>query len=172
MTSRPPTSRVTSSSCSAACLDAIAGSYRCRRARASRTARVSPARHLFAGAFRVSPVRAPRAPEFEWSAPRAGVPTPTEPGDTIIMRPRGFLDVRWWAAFALGLLFLLPAQAADDNKLTIRTLSNRADLISDGDALVEIKAAAGVDASKVTVTLNDVNVTSAFVVDAAKGTLR
>ena len=64
------------------------------------------------------------------------------------MRPRGFPDVRWWAAFALGLLFLLPAQAADDSKLTIRTLSNRADLISDGDALVEIKAAAGVDATK------------------------
>jgi hypothetical protein len=46
----------------------------------------------------------------------------------------------------------------------IQTLSNRADLISGGDALVEVKAPAGADVSKVVVKVNGRDRTSAFAV--------
>jgi hypothetical protein len=52
----------------------------------------------------------------------------------------------------------------------IRTVSNRADLISDGDALVEITAPPGIVDQGLTVTLNGTDVSSAFV-QQAKGTL-
>jgi hypothetical protein len=54
----------------------------------------------------------------------------------------------------------------------IRTLSNRADLISDGDALVEVKAPQDVPLQKVTFTLNGNDVASAFVLDEASRTFR
>jgi hypothetical protein len=54
----------------------------------------------------------------------------------------------------------------------IRTLSNRADLISDGDALVEVRVPGNLHFDKVTLTLNGANVTASFVADANAGTLR
>src|SRR4029077_2341476 len=54
----------------------------------------------------------------------------------------------------------------------IRTLSNRADLISDGDALVEVRVPKNVPMHKVTLTLNGASVDSAFVADAEARTLR
>jgi hypothetical protein len=54
----------------------------------------------------------------------------------------------------------------------IRTLSNRADLISDGDALVEVLVPKTVPMKKVTLTLNGVDVGAAFVADQLRGTLR
>jgi len=46
--------------------------------------------------------------------------------------------------------------------LAVEVLSNRADVISAGDALVAVKIPAGVDASKVRVTAGGRDVTSAF----------
>ena len=54
----------------------------------------------------------------------------------------------------------------------IRTLSNRADLLSDGDALVEVQVPKTVPMKKVTLTLNGTDVTGTFVADENKGTLR
>jgi Tannase-like family of unknown function (DUF6351) len=54
----------------------------------------------------------------------------------------------------------------------IRTLSNRADLISDGDALVEVQVPRDVPMRKVRLTLNGANVGAAFVADANARTLR
>jgi hypothetical protein len=54
----------------------------------------------------------------------------------------------------------------------IRTLSNRADLISDGDALVEVRVPKDVPMHKVTLTLNGNNVNAAFVADGDARTLR
>jgi Tannase-like family of unknown function (DUF6351) len=65
---------------------------------------------------------------------------------------------------ALGALLLLaaaaPAQAA--SSLEIKVLSNRADLISGGDALVEVKIPAGVATSSVKVFDDSRDVTSSF----------
>ena len=47
----------------------------------------------------------------------------------------------------------------------IRTLSNRADLLSDGDALVEVQVPKTVPMTKVTLTLNGVDVGDRFVAD-------
>jgi hypothetical protein len=61
-----------------------------------------------------------------------------------------------------------PASAAKKTRtksapaLAIETLSNRADLISAGDALVEVKLPRGTDASRVKVTLNKRSVTRFF----------
>ncbi|HET9754592.1 MAG TPA: DUF6351 family protein, partial [Myxococcales bacterium] len=54
----------------------------------------------------------------------------------------------------------------------IRTLSNRADLISDGDALVEVRVPKNVPMHKVALTLNGTNVNAAFVADDEARTLR
>jgi Tannase-like family of unknown function (DUF6351) len=54
----------------------------------------------------------------------------------------------------------------------IRTLSNRADLLSDGDALIEVQVPKTVKMKKVTLTLNGTDVTGTFVADENKGTLR
>jgi len=54
----------------------------------------------------------------------------------------------------------------------IRTLSNRADLISDGDALVEVQVPKNVPMKKVTLTLNGAKVGADFVADANARTLR
>jgi hypothetical protein len=48
---------------------------------------------------------------------------------------------------------------------TIRTLSNRADLISDGDALIEVQVPKTVTMKKVTLTLNGADVGASFVAD-------
>ncbi|HVL90901.1 MAG TPA: DUF6351 family protein [Actinomycetota bacterium] len=69
-------------------------------------------------------------------------------------------------AVVTSLLIVLPvvSQAADD--VSIRVLSNRADLISGGDALVEIVLAGGVDPAGVTVDVDGRDVTSSFAVRA------
>ena len=51
----------------------------------------------------------------------------------------------------------------------IRTLSNRADLISSGDALVDVRLPIGVAASQVSLRLNGTDVTSMFQFQAAQG---
>ena len=48
--------------------------------------------------------------------------------------------------------------------LTIKVLSNRADLISAGDALVEVTPPSGVDAAKIAVSVDGRDVTSQFAV--------
>lgn len=62
--------------------------------------------------------------------------------------------------------------ARSPNDFSIRTLSNRADLISDGDALVEVRVPRTVPMNKVKLTLNGVDVGASFVVDAGARTLR
>jgi len=54
----------------------------------------------------------------------------------------------------------------------IKTLSNRADLISDGNALVEVLVPKTVPMKKVTLLLNGADVTASFVADAEASTLR
>ena len=53
--------------------------------------------------------------------------------------------------------------------LEIRTLSSRPDMVSGGDALVEVKAPAGAQLSQLTLTLNGKDVTSRLKFDAANG---
>ena len=66
-----------------------------------------------------------------------------------------------------------PAAAHDDdNDLEIITLSNRADLISGGDALVEVRVPKKVSLSGLKVKLNGNDITSAFTVNASSRTLR
>jgi hypothetical protein len=64
-----------------------------------------------------------------------------------------------WAC-AIGLAWTLMAAAAAPPEILV--LSNRADLISGGDALVEIKWPAGANITQARISLNDVNVTAAF----------
>jgi hypothetical protein len=59
-----------------------------------------------------------------------------------------------------------------NSKFVIRTLGNRADLISDGDALVEVQVPKSVPLDKVKITLNGANVTGSFTANAAARTLR
>jgi hypothetical protein len=54
----------------------------------------------------------------------------------------------------------------------IRTLSNRADLISDRDALIEVRVPQKVPMNKVTLTLNGANVDADFIADPDARTLR
>jgi len=72
------------------------------------------------------------------------------------------------AASCLWILSARPQAAADP--LTIVTLSSRADLVSGGEALVEIRSAAGASA-KVSVTVNDRDVSAAFRPDAGRKSL-
>lgn len=58
------------------------------------------------------------------------------------------------------------------NDFQIRTLSNRADLISGGDALVEVKVPRSVPMNKVRLTLNGTDAGAGFVADADARTLR
>lgn len=68
------------------------------------------------------------------------------------------------AIFALVLLSGGAARAADD--VEIRVLSNRADLISGGDALVEVVAPQGADASRLRLKVGERDVTASFAVRA------
>jgi hypothetical protein len=63
-------------------------------------------------------------------------------------------------ACAIGLAWTLNAAEAPAPEILV--LSNRADLISDGDALVEIKWPAGANAAQARIAVNDINVASAF----------
>src|SRR5262249_58727576 len=64
------------------------------------------------------------------------------------------------AAVLLVCLFSwLSATAQSHQKLEIRTLSSRPDMVSGGDALVEVKTPVGVTVSQLTLTLNGKDVT-------------
>ena len=103
-----------------------------------------------------------------------------------LIRQVGFTVVATLAVFATGCGAGAPAatessqaEALDKSRsrsapfnFEIRTLSNRADLISDGDALVEVRVPRNVPMQKVTLTLNGANVDAAFVADAGARTLR
>jgi uncharacterized tannase-like protein DUF6351 len=70
-----------------------------------------------------------------------------------------------WAALVLGLAVMAPASpAAADGNLGLEVLSNRADVISAGEALVEVKIPAGVDASTVRVLDDGRDVSGDFAV--------
>jgi hypothetical protein len=57
-------------------------------------------------------------------------------------------------------------------RLEIKTLSSRPDLVSGGDALVEVKAPAGAQLSQLTLTLNGKDVTNQLRLDPATGNFR
>jgi len=76
---------------------------------------------------------------------------------------------------ALGAGLLLSAQAGQHpaaSRLEIVTLSNRADLISGGDALLEVRVPKNVSLHKVRLSLNGRDVTGMFRADAAKRVMR
>jgi hypothetical protein len=57
-------------------------------------------------------------------------------------------------------------------RLEIRTLSSRPDLVSGGDALVEVRTPAGAQLNQLTLTLNGKDVTNQLRLDAASGSFR
>src|SRR5439155_22955334 len=74
---------------------------------------------------------------------------------------------------ALGALLLVTAQAGEGpSNFEIVSLSNRADLISGGDALVEVRVPRNVLLNQVTLRLNGRVVTGAFKTNEAAHTLR
>src|SRR5438034_2661584 len=76
---------------------------------------------------------------------------------------------------ALGALSVVAAHAGEDRRSSnfeIVTLSNRADLISGGDALIEVRVPKGVAPSQVRLSLNGRDVTGAFTANAGARTLR
>lgn len=68
--------------------------------------------------------------------------------------------------------FAQSAAKPESKTLEIRTLSSRADLVSGGDALIEVRAPAGTQPSQLTVTLNGRDVTSELRLDPATGGFR
>jgi hypothetical protein len=79
--------------------------------------------------------------------------------------------------YLLALLVVFASAAGangrqDDNDFDIVTLSNRADLISGGDALVEVSLPRGVRLRDVTIRLNGANITGQFQADASGKVLR
>lgn len=92
-----------------------------------------------------------------------------------------------WPAAAIGLVALAGCGGGGDaagptaqaQRVTpppfnfeIRTVNNRADLVSDGNALVEVQVPRTVPMDKVVLWLNGSNVTPSFVADADAGTMR
>src|SRR5258708_27020259 len=74
---------------------------------------------------------------------------------------------------ALCAVFLVTAQAGEDpSNFEIVSLSNRADLISGGDALLEVRVPKNMPLNKVRLSLNGHNVTGAFTANASARTLR
>src|SRR5467141_1887767 len=76
---------------------------------------------------------------------------------------------------ALGASFLVAAQAGEDRRpsdFEIVTLSNRADLISGGDALVEVRVPKGVALNSVRLSLNGHDVTATFRADPTARVMR
>src|SRR5882762_7878908 len=76
---------------------------------------------------------------------------------------------------ALGAVFLVTAQAGEDrpaSNFEIVTLSNRADLISGGDALVEVRVPKGVAPNQVRLSLNGHDVTAMFRADSTARVMR
>src|SRR6266850_5364999 len=76
---------------------------------------------------------------------------------------------------ALGAVFLVTAQAGEDrpaSKFEIVPLSNRADLISGGDALIEVRVPKGVAPNQVRLSLNGRDVTAMFRADSTARVMR
>ncbi len=74
---------------------------------------------------------------------------------------------------ALGAVLLVTAQAGEHpSNFEIATLSNRADLISGGDALIEVRVPKNVPLNRVRLSLNGHDVTGAFTANAVASTLR
>src|SRR5882672_8661497 len=74
---------------------------------------------------------------------------------------------------ALGAALLVTAQAGEDpSNFEIVTLSNRADLISGGDALVEVRVPKTVPLHQVTLLLNGRDVTATFRTDETARVMR
>src|SRR5260221_570810 len=74
---------------------------------------------------------------------------------------------------AFGALLLATAQAGEGpSNFEIVSLSNRADLVSGGDALLEVRVPKNVSLNKVRLSLNGHDVTGAFTANAAARTLR
>src|SRR5882757_4631943 len=74
---------------------------------------------------------------------------------------------------AFGAVLLVTAQAGEGpSNFEIVSLSNRADLISGGDALVEVRVPTNVPLNRVKLSLNGHDVTGAFTANAAARTLR
>src|SRR2546427_2942980 len=76
---------------------------------------------------------------------------------------------------ALGAVFLVTAQAGEDrpaSNFEIASLSTRADLISGGDALLEVRVPKSVALNTVRLSLNGHDVTGAFTANTAARTLR
>src|SRR5262245_17630893 len=82
------------------------------------------------------------------------------------------------AGIAFALIGVLTSMVINDGfsqsaaRLEIKTLSSRPDLVSGGDALVEVKAPAGAQLSQLTLTLNGKDVTNRLRPDAASGGFR
>src|SRR5262245_18229365 len=84
---------------------------------------------------------------------------------------------RQTAAIAFVVVSVLSTLSADmfsqsATRLEIRTLSSRPDMVSGGDALVEVKAPAGARLNDLTLTLNGKDVTSRLKLDASSGGFR
>src|SRR5882757_9317346 len=74
---------------------------------------------------------------------------------------------------AFGAVLLVTAQAGEGpSNFEIVSLSNRADLISGGDALVEVRVPTNVPLNRVKLSLNGHDVTGAFTANASARTLR
>src|SRR6188474_3263913 len=99
----------------------------------------------------------------------SGLGQPTESGNCVQARARpgayshpqerrGTMRARVAAAALLAAISL--QVQADDDTFEVVTLSNRADLVSGGDALVEVRVPKGVALSRVKVTRNGTDVTA------------
>src|ERR1700694_1596812 len=74
---------------------------------------------------------------------------------------------------AFGAVLLVPALAGEHpSNFEIVPLSNRADLVSGGDALLEVRVPKNVPLNQVSLRLNGRDVTGAFRANAAARTLR
>lgn len=84
--------------------------------------------------------------------------------------------MRQTSAVVVALGFALALGATDGltqaSGLQLRTLSSRAEFVSGGDALIEVKPPAGVALNQVTLTLNGKDVTNVLALDAPSGTFR
>src|SRR5690348_1224398 len=106
--------------------------------------------------FRAAPDRPPPAPR-----------SPGRPRSLVVQRPPGGSLRRHLAPVLVALALALPlapvaTAAPAGTSLAISVLSNRADLVSGGDALVAVELPAGVVPSKVRVLLGDQDVTPQF----------
>ncbi|MGH8187077.1 MAG: DUF6351 family protein, partial [Steroidobacteraceae bacterium] len=67
------------------------------------------------------------------------------------------------------LLACVSQSALADAALEIRTLSSRPDLVSGGDALVEVRVPTGTQPNELVLTLNDKDVSGSLSADPARG---